>query len=183
MPSVRAGEGKSEKAIVAGGCFWCLQPVYDKLKGVTATVVGYTGGEKPDPTYEEVSTGRSGHFEAIEITYDPEQISYSEILNAFWKSVDPTSDAGQFSDLGPQYRTAIFYLSEEQKELALRSRGKLAESGKFEDPIMTLILPAAPFYPAEEYHQKYYLKNSGRYLIYHAGSGREGFLKKMWGGK
>lgn len=172
---------KLEKAILAGGCFWCMQPVYDKLPGVVSTTVGYTGGAKPNPTYEEVSTGRSGHFEAIEVTFDPNKISYSQLLDAFWRSIDPTQDYGQFADLGPQYRTAIFYQGEEQKGLALQSKAKLEKSGKFSEPIVTPLLPASPFYPAEEYHQKYYLKNAGHYARYKVGSGRAGFLEKMWG--
>lgn len=170
-----------EKATFAGGCFWCMQPVYDKLPGVVSTTVGYTGGAKPDPTYEEVSTGRTGHFEAIEVTYDPQKISYPKLLDAFWKTIDPTQDFGQFADLGPQYRTAIFYHDEAQRKRALDSKAELEKSGKFDQPIVTLLLPASPFYPAEEYHQKYYLKNAGHYALYKKGSGREGFLKKTWG--
>ena len=174
-------KGKFEKATFAGGCFWCMQPVYDKIPGVVSTTVGYTGGTKPNPTYEEVSTGRTGHFEAIEVVYDPAQISYSGILDAFWKSIDPTQDFGQFADLGPQYRTAIFYHNDEQKQLAQSSKEKLGKSGKFDSPIVTEIQAASPFYPAEEYHQKYYLKNAGHYVLYKKGSGRQGFLEKMWG--
>jgi len=174
-------EARAEKATFAGGCFWCLQPVYDQLEGVVSTTVGYTGGTKADPTYEEVSTGKTGHFEAIEVIYDPAQISYTELLDSFWKSIDPTQDFGQFADLGPQYRTAIFYHDEEQKKEALESREKLEKSGKFGEPIVTPLLPVSKFYPAEEYHQKYYLKNAGRYTLYKKGSGREGFLEKRWG--
>lgn len=172
-----------EKATFAGGCFWCMQPVYDKLLGVVSTTVGYTGGLKPNPTYDEVSTGKTGHYEAIEVVYDPAKISYQELLNAFWKSVDPTNDAGQFADLGPQYRTAIFYHNEGQKSEAFASKEKLATSGKFDGPIITEIKAFSKFYSAEEYHQKYYLKNAGHYYLYKVGSGREGFLKKAWGDK
>lgn len=172
---------KLEKATFAGGCFWCLQPVYDKIPGVRSTTVGYTGGTKPAPTYEEVSAGRTGHFEAIEVLYDPARISYPELLEAFWKTIDPTQDFGQFADLGPQYRTAVFTHNEEQKREALSSKERLEKSGKFDAPLVTLILPASTFYPAEEYHQKYYLKNAGHYSRYKKGSGREGFLEKMWG--
>ena len=170
-----------EKATFAGGCFWCLEPVYDKIPGVVSTTVGYTGGTKPNPTYEEVSTGKTGHFEAIEVVYDPAKISYSQLLDEFWKSIDPTQDFGQFADLGPQYRTAIFTHSEEQKRLALASKERLEKSGKFDRPLVTELIPASKFYKAEEYHQKYYLKNAGHYFLYKKGSGREGFLKKMWG--
>ena len=170
-----------EKATLAGGCFWCMQPVYDKLAGVVSTTVGYTGGRRPNPTYEEVSTGETGHLEAIEVVYDPSKISYSQLLEAFWKSIDPTNDAGQFADLGPQYRTAIFYHGEEQRKLALASKEELEKSGKFGQPVITSLLPVSKFYKAEEYHQKYYLKNAGHYYLYKKGSGREGFLEKMWG--
>jgi methionine-S-sulfoxide reductase len=184
-PLAMAGETpmeKAEKATLAGGCFWCMQPVYDKLPGVVSTTVGYTGGAKANPTYEEVSTGRTGHFEAIEVLYDPSRISYPELLEAFWRSIDPTNDAGQFADLGPQYRTAIFYHDEEQKQQALASKEKLEKSGKFDEPVISAVLPASRFYPAEEYHQKYYVKNAGHYTLYKKGSGREGFLTKVWGG-
>lgn len=179
------GEGLSrqshQKATFAGGCFWCLQPVYDKQPGVVTTTVGYMGGKKENPTYEEVSTGRTGHAEVIEVVYDPSKISYSELLDAFWRSIDPTNPRGQFADTGTQYRTAIFYHDEEQKHLAGESREKLARTGKFDRPIATEIVSASRFYPAEEYHQKYYLKNAGHYELYKTGSGRAGFLKKLWG--
>lgn len=174
-------KGKLEKATFAGGCFWCMQPVYDKLEGIVRTAVGYTGGTKANPTYEEVSMGKTGHFEAIEVTYDPARISYPQLLEAFWRSIDPTQDFGQFADLGPQYRTAIFYHNEEQKQSAFSSKEKLEKSGKFDVPVVTGIKTASKFYPAEEYHQKYYLKNSGHYYLYKKGSGRQGFLEKMWG--
>lgn len=174
-------QSSHRKATFAGGCFWCMQPVYDKLPGVVSTIVGYTGGSRESPTYEEVSTGRTGHTEAIEVTYDPEKISYSNLLNAFWQSIDPANPRGQFADTGSQYRTAVFYQNEEEKRLAEESREKLARSGKFDKPIATEIVPASRFYPAEEYHQKYYLKNAGRYELYKTGSGRAGFLKKLWG--
>lgn len=170
-----------KKATLAGGCFWCMQPVYDKLAGVVSTTVGYTGGRKENPTYEAVSTGTTGHAEAIEVVYDPSKISYAQILEAFWRSINPTQGDGQFADRGPQYRTAIFYQDEEEKRLALESKEKLAQSGKFDEPIVTEITPASKFYPAEEYHQKYYLKRQAHYQSYKVGSGREGFLKKTWG--
>jgi len=181
MEKQKSEAGIFEKATFAGGCFWCMQPVYDKLEGIVSTTVGYTGGAKPDPTYEEVSTGTTGHAEAIEVTYDPSKISYAELLKAFWQSIDPTDPRGQFADQGSQYRTAVFYHNEEQKKLALASKEKLAQSGKLDEPVVTAIVPAVPFYQAEDYHQKYYLKNAGHYDLYKKGSGREGFLKTLWG--
>ena len=179
--SEKRPQGAMQKATLAGGCFWCMQPVYDKLPGVVSTTVGYTGGQKKSPTYEEVSTGTTGHTEAIEVVYDPAKISYSELLDAFWRSIDPTNPRGQFADTGSQYRTAVFYHDEEQKRLALESKEKLAKSGKFDKPVATEIVPASEFYPAEDYHQKYYIKNAGHYELYKVGSGRAGFLKKLWG--
>ena len=146
---------KLEKATFAGGCFWCMQPPFDRLKGVVSTKVGYTGGKKKNPTYEEVCSGRTGHAEAIEITYDPSQVSYEELLNVFWTNIDPTDPGGQFYDRGSQYRTAIFYHNEEQKKLAEFYKKKLDESKAFDNPIVTEISPAATFYKAENYHQNY----------------------------
>lgn len=172
---------KIEKATFGGGCFWCMQYAFDKVKGVVSTTVGYTGGSKKNPAYEEVSTGKTDHAEGIEIVFDPSKITYSELLDVFWKNVDPTTPNRQFADEGTQYRTAIFFHSEEQKKLAIASKEKLAKSGKFNKPIVTEIVPASAFYKAEEYHQKYYEKNSLRYKAYHSGSGREQYLKKIWG--
>lgn len=172
---------KLEKATFAGGCFWCMQPPYDTLKGVVSTTVGYTGGTKPNPTYEEVSTGTTGHAESVEITYDPSKTSYSELLDVFFKSIDPTTRNQQFADIGTQYRTAIFYHNGEQKELAIASKEKFEKSGKFGKPIVTEIVPASTFYPAEEYHQNYYKKCPLPYQFYKSGSGREGYVKKTWG--
>ena len=174
-------EKKTEKATFAGGCFWCMQPVFDRVPGVVSTTVGYTGGQKENPTYEQVSSGKTGHAEAIEVVYDPSKISYSQLLDSFWHSVDPTDRGGQFVDRGSQYRTAVFYQDEKQKELAEQSKQKIAASGEFDGPIATEITAASKFYPAEEYHQKYYIKNAGHYALYKVGSGREGFLKKTWG--
>ena len=170
-----------KKAIFAGGCFWCMQPSFDRLKGVLATTVGYTGGHSANPSYEEVSSGRTGHLEAVEVEYDPARVSYKELLRAFWLSVDPTDPGGQFADQGSQYKTAIFYSDEEQRGLAEESKKELAVSSRFKSPIVTAILPAAPFYPAEEYHQNYYQKNVLHYKLYKKGSGREDFLKRTWG--
>jgi methionine-S-sulfoxide reductase len=176
-----ASKPKLEIAVLAGGCFWCMQPPFDKTKGVVKTVVGYTGGRELNPTYEDVSNKRTSHFEAIEVTFDPAVVSYEQILDVFWRSIDPTQANGQFADIGPQYRTAIFYRSEEQKRIAEESKQKLAQSGKFSKPIVTLLLPANTFWPAEEYHQKYYLKNPDHYRRYAIGSGRYPFLERTWG--
>ncbi len=170
-----------KKAVFAGGCFWCMQPSFDRLQGVVATTVGYTGGHKAHPTYEEVSTGTTGHLEAIEVAYDPGKVTYERLLDAFWKSVVPTDTDGQFADQGSQYKTAIFYQDEDEKRLAELSRDALAGSGRFDAPVVTRILPVEPFYPAEEYHQHYYLKNVLHYKMYKKGSGREGFLHRIWG--
>lgn len=176
-----SSKAEKEKATFAGGCFWCMQPVFDKLPGMISTTVGYTGGRKPKPTYEEVSGGGTGHTEAIEVIYDPSKVTYAELLEAFWQTIDPTDSRGQFADQGTQYRTAVFYHNEVQKKEALASREKLGQSGKFDRPIVTEVLRASEFYPAEEYHQKYYKKNAGHYYLYKKGSGREGFLEKIWG--
>ena len=172
-----------EKATFAGGCFWCMQPPYDKVEGVVSSRVGYTGGTKPNPTYEEVCTGKTGHAEAVEITYDPSQVNYEALLDIFWRNINPTTTNQQFADVGTQYRTAIFYHNEEQKRLALASKEKLQKSGKFDRPITTEIIPASAFYPAEEHHQGYYKKCPIPYQLYKVGSGREHYLKETWGGK
>lgn len=169
-----------QTAIFAGGCFWCMEPPYDDLPGIISTTVGYTGGHLENPTYEEVSTGETGHAEAVKIEFDSTRISYEELLRVFWRNIDPTNPFGQFADRGSQYRTAIFYLDEHQKELALQSQKDLENSGKFKDPIVTQIVPAGKFYPAEAYHQEFYKKNPLRYNSYKVGSGRAGFLKKTW---
>jgi peptide-methionine (S)-S-oxide reductase len=176
-----ASSRKLEKATFAGGCFWCMEPPYDKIKGVVSTTPGYTGGSKENPTYEEVSSGRTGHAESVEILYDPSQVSYSQLLDVFWHNIDPTTKDRQFVDTGSQYRTAIFYHSEEQKRLAEESKARLEKSGKFGKPIVTEIVPAGKFYPAEEYHQDYYKKNPGRYKFYRFNSGRDQYLKRIWG--
>ena len=178
-----ASEQRFEKATFAGGCFWCMEPPFDKLDGVISTTSGYTGGTEKDPTYEQVSAGKTGHLEAIEITYDPAKVSYDQLLDVFWKNVDPTQHNGQFVDVGSQYRTAIFYHTEEQRRLALESRNRLQESRKFGKPIVTEIRPALEFYSAEDYHQDYYIKNPIRYKYYRWGSGRDRFLEETWGKK
>ena len=176
-------EKRFEKATFAGGCFWCMEPPFDNLDGVISTTSGYTGGVEKNPTYEQVSSGRTGHLEAIEVLYDPSKVSYEQLLDVFWKNVDPTQGNGQFVDIGPQYRTAIFYHSEEQRRLSLESRNRLQESRKFAKPIVTEIRPAMQFYKAEDYHQDYYLNNPIRYKYYRWGSGRDPFLEKVWGEK
>lgn len=172
-----------EKATFAGGCFWCMEPPFDKLNGVISTTSGYAGGNEIMPTYEEVSSGRTGHFEAIEIVYDPEKVSYDKLLDVFWKNIDPTQENGQFADIGKQYRTAIFFHDDNQQKLAIASKEQLDKSGIFKKPVATEILPAGKFYPAEDYHQDYYLKNPVRYKYYRFGSGRDNFLNKIWNNK
>jgi len=160
--SMTSDNKKLEKATFAGGCFWCMEPPFASLKGVVSTTVGYTGGHDKDPTYEEVSSGITGHTESIEILYDPSLITYSELLDVFWRNIDPTTPNQQFVDVGTQYRSAIFYHNEEQRRLAEESKIKLEKSGKFDRPIVTEIKPAAIFYKAEEYHQKYLEKRKSR---------------------
>ncbi len=168
------------RATFAGGCFWCLEADFAKVAGVAKVISGYTGGEVENPTYEQVSGGRSGHLEAVAVWYDPGQISYQELLDIFWKHIDPTDPGGQFVDRGPQYRTAIFYHDEAQRQLAERSKQRLEQSDRFAKPVVTVILPAAAFYEAEAYHQKYYRKNPQRYSSYRAHSGRDQYLHKTW---
>lgn len=170
-----------EKATFAGGCFWCMEPPFDKLEGVVSVVSGYTGGQKKNPTYEEVSSGTTGHAEAVEVLYDPAKITYSRLLDVFWHNIDPTAQNKQFCDEGTQYRSAIFYHSEEQKRLAQESRKALEKSGRFKSPIYTEIVSASEFYKAEEYHQKYYKKNPIRYNFYRHGCGRDARLEELWG--
>jgi methionine-S-sulfoxide reductase len=171
----------TKTAIFAGGCFWCMQPPYDAAKGVIQTVVGYTGGSKADANYSKVSGHQTKHREAIKVTYDPAQISYTQLLDIFWRQIDPTQADGQFHDIGLSYQAAIFYGNDEEKKAAEESKGNLGKSGKFQKPIVTEILPAMEFFPAEEYHQKYYLKNPADFESYHVGSGRVSFLEKIWG--
>jgi len=172
-----------EKAIFAGGCFWCVECSLAKAGGVINGVSGYTGGHVANPSYDEVSSGQTGHVEAVEITYDPSKVTYNTLLEAFWKEIDPTDPGGQFADRGTQYKTAIFYMNAKQKKAAEASRDRLSKSGRFKNPIVTQILPAAPFYPAEDHHQQYAMKNATHYKLYRYGSGRGPFLQKVWGGK
>jgi peptide methionine sulfoxide reductase msrA/msrB len=174
---------KSEKALFAGGCFWCMEAALKELPGVIRVVSGYTGGTKAKPTYGEVSSGATGHFEAVEVTFDPDRISYEQVVNEFWRHIDPTDGGGQFADRGSQYMTAIFYLNDGQKKIAEESKMSLEKSGIFHSPIATKILKAAAFYPAEAYHQDFYEKEPLRYKIYSEGSGREQFIKEHWTGR
>src|SRR5258706_7202004 len=176
-----ANQDKTMKATFAGGCFWCMQPSFNAFKGVVSTRVGYTGGKTVNPTYEDVCTGTTGHAEGIEVVYDPSKVTYSELVEEFWHNIDPTSLNQQFADHGTQYRSAIFYHNEEQKQIAEASKKKLAESGKFKKPIVTEITAASTFYPAEDYHQDYCKKNSAHYKAYKFGSGRETFIERTWG--
>ena len=170
----------TKAAIFAGGCFWCIQPAFDKAKGVIKTVVGYSGGTEPNPTYELVTSEKTRYREAIEITYDPAKISYNQLLDIYWRQIDPTQADGQFSDIGPSYRAAIFYGNNDEKKVAEASKDKLALSGKFDKPIVTEILPAMKFYPAESYHQKYYQQNPEHFEAFEKGSGRVSFQKQVW---
>jgi peptide-methionine (S)-S-oxide reductase len=176
----RGEDGRFSKATFAGGCFWCMQHLFDRVEGVVSTTVGYTGGEKEDPIYEEVCAGGTGHVEAIEVVYDPGKVRYAELLDIFWHNIDPTVKDRQFCDYGTQYRTAIFYHDEEQRTLAERSKAQLVESRRF-DAVFTEIIPASRFYPAEEYHQGYYKKNPVRYQLYRLGCGRDRRLHELWG--
>jgi peptide methionine sulfoxide reductase msrA/msrB len=175
------GDGPTAVATFAGGCFWCVESAFDGVDGVYNAESGYTGGTRPDPTYKEVSSGTTKHVEAVQITYDPTVITYEELLQIFWHQIDPTDPGGQFADRGPQYRTFIFFHDSEQERAARRSKKELAESGKFDKPIVTEIVEAGPFYPAEEYHQDYASKNPASYKSYRRGSGRTSFLEKVWG--
>ena len=172
---------KLEKATFAGGCFWCMEPPFDRLDGVVSVIAGYTGGKKVNPSYEEVSSGTTGHAESVEIIYDPSKISYSRLLDVFWHNIDPTVKDEQFCDSGTQYRTAIFYHDAEQKKLAEQSKKMLTDSKRFKGIIYTEITPATTFYKAEEYHQKYYKKNPVRYNFYRWNCGRDQRLKEIWG--
>jgi methionine-S-sulfoxide reductase len=167
-------------AIFAGGCFWCIQPAFDKAKGVIKTVVGYSGGTEPNPTYELVTSEKTNYRESIEVTYDPAEISYDQLLDIYWRQIDPTQADGQFTDIGPSYHAAIFYANAEEKKTADASKEKLAHSGKFNKPIVTEILPAMKFYPAEAYHQKYYQQNPEHFEAFEHRSGRVSFKKKTW---
>ncbi|MGH7493362.1 MAG: peptide-methionine (S)-S-oxide reductase MsrA [bacterium] len=168
-------------ATFAGGCFWCMEAPFDVLPGVVSTTSGYTGGFKQNPTYEEVSSGSTGHAEAIQIVYDSTQISYAKLLEVFWHNIDPLTPNRQFCDAGSQYRAAIFYHNDEQRSLAEASKRELEQSARFKQPIVTEIVPVSKFYDAEEYHQDYYKKNTMHYKAYRMGCGRDRRLKELWG--
>jgi peptide-methionine (S)-S-oxide reductase len=174
-------QAATEKATFAGGCFWCMEAPFDKLPGVVSVTPGYSGGQQKNPTYEEVSAGGTGHAEAVQIVFDPAKISYSRLLDIFWRNIDPTTKDRQFCDTGNQYRSAIFYHSEEQHRTVLQSRAVLDKNKPFKGTIVTEITPAGEFYPAEEYHQHYYKKNPLRYKFYRSSCGRDRRLKELWG--
>lgn len=168
-----------QTATFAGGCFWCMQPAFENLPGVVSVEAGYTGGKGANPTYENYA--EKGYIEAVQISYDPALITYPQLLDVFWRQIDPTDADGQFVDRGPQYQSAIFYHGEKQKEEAENFKEALGKSGMFDKPIVTAIIPAATFYKAEDYHQNYYRKSPIRYHLYRGGAGRDAFLEKVWG--
>lgn len=177
--TIASAQTKHEKATFAGGCFWCMSPPFEKLNGVISVVSGYTGGNGENPGYEDYAAG--GHIEAVEVSYDPSKITYQELLDVFWRQIDPTDSGGQFCDRGPQYRSAIFYQNQEQKFLAERSKEALGKSARFKKTIVTEILKAWAFYKAEDYHQDYHKKNPLRYKFYRQSCGRDRYLEKIWG--
>src|SRR3954452_22578104 len=176
-------QSETKTVVLAGGCFWCIQPAFDKAPGVIKTVVGYCGGTEPNPTYELVGSEKTKYRESIEITYDPSKISFEQLLDIYWKQIDPTQADGQFTDIGPSYRAAIFYGNADEKQIAEASKEKLKRSGKFKKNIVTEILPAMKFWPAEDYHQKYYRENPEHFEAFEHGSGRVSFKKDKWGGE
>ncbi len=173
--------GEQQRALFAGGCFWCVAPPFTQIEGVLSVQSGYAGGTTENPTYEDYASG--GHIEVVEVVYDPTRVSYNKLLDTFWRQIDPTDAGGQFADRGGGYTTAIFYFTEEQRVLAEASKRSLSQSSVFKKPLVTPILPAPAFYPAEEYHQEYDRKNPFHYKMYRAGSGREGYLKQTWEGQ
>jgi peptide-methionine (S)-S-oxide reductase len=172
---------KTAKATFAGGCFWCMEPPYDKLPGVISTTSGYMGGHLKNPTYEQISTGRTGHTEVVQVEYDPSKVTYEKLLEVFWVNIDPTVKNAQFCDHGSQYRSGIFYHDDAQRKAAEASKAALDKSKPFKQPIVTEITKAPEFYRAEEYHQDYYVKNPVRYKLYRNGCGRDARLKELWG--
>ncbi|MFH2138751.1 MAG: peptide-methionine (S)-S-oxide reductase MsrA [Candidatus Omnitrophota bacterium] len=183
LMQVNSFANELNKAVFAGGCFWCMESPFEELDGVKEVISGYTGGRKENPSYEEVSSGKTGHMEAVQVIYDPAKITYEKLLDVFWRQIDPTDASGQFADKGSQYKTAIFYQDEEQKQLAEESKRKLEESRIFDKPVVTEILEAAAFYKAEGYHQNYYKTCPLKYNAYKKGSGRENFIKEKWSDK
>ncbi|PIE73305.1 MAG: methionine sulfoxide reductase [Deltaproteobacteria bacterium] len=183
LPGLSIAADKKEMtatAIFGGGCFWCMEPPFEALDGVLDVVAGYSGGKEESPSYELVSSGMTDHLEVVQVLYDPKKISYSQLIDTFWRHVDPTDPGGQFADRGTQYKTAIFYENDREKEIAERSKAALEASAVFDSPVVTAIVPRKPFYPAEEYHQDYYKKNVVHYTAYKTGSGRAGFLARTW---
>jgi peptide-methionine (S)-S-oxide reductase len=178
--SMAADDKRHATATFAGGCFWCMEPPFDALDGVISTTSGYIGGHKQNPTYKEVSRGGTGHTEAVQVVFDPEKIGYVDLLDVYWRNIDPTDATGQFCDKGSQYRSEIFYHDEQQKQLAEMSKQALVELKPFAGDIVTDISPATVFYPAEDYHQDYYLKNPVRYKFYRYGCGRDKRLEELW---
>jgi peptide-methionine (S)-S-oxide reductase len=185
LPSEKASaaDAKRERATFAGGCFWCMEPPFDELPGVVSTTSGYAGGQKLDPTYEEVSAGVTGHAEVVQVLYDPSKISYERLLDVFWRNIDPTTADRQFCDVGSQYRPAIFYHDETQKRLAEESKRKIEASGQIGKPIVAQIVPLTKFYPAEDYHQDFYKKDPVRYKSYRYGCRRDARLAELWGNR
>lgn len=175
------GASPSAKAYFAGGCFWCMEEAFEKVEGVVTVVSGYMGGTVANPTYEEVSAGRTGHAESVEVTYDPTRVTYQKLLDSFWHNVDPLTPNAQFCDHGTQYRSAVFYSTEAEKRQAEESKAAIEQARKFPAPIVTQLVPAATFYPAEDYHQDYYKKNPLRYKYYKYGCGRANRLEALWG--
>jgi peptide-methionine (S)-S-oxide reductase len=178
QPAPRAGLAR---ATFAGGCFWCMEPPFERLPGVVDVISGYTGGQRVDPTYEEVSSGGTGHLESVQVVYDPAKVSYQKLLDVFWRNIDPTTPNRQFCDVGEQYGTAIFYHDEEQKKLALESKAQVEKTKPFPQPVVTPVRAAGEFYRAEDYHQDYYKKNPVRYRFYRFNCGRDQRLKQLWG--
>ena len=186
LPPVSLAEKKQTKAnstkiVFAGGCFWCMEPPFDKLPGVKKTISGYMGGAVKNPTYRAVSSGTTGHTEVVLVEYDPAKVTFKKLLDTFWRNINPTDAGGQFVDRGSQYRSEIFYFTDEQRKAAEASKAELEKSKKFSKPIVTPITKAAEFYPAEDYHQDYYKKSSVRYKYYRYRSGRDQYLDKVWG--
>lgn len=179
LPSAVFAQPKQEKAVFAGGCFWCMTPPFEELDGVISVISGYTAGTSVNPTYKDYD--KNGHIEAVEITFDPAKISFDELLNVYWRQVNPTDSGGQFCDRGPAYRPVIFFLNEEQKNQSEASKTKLDQSRVYDKPVTTEILSAKTFYPAEEYHQDYHKKNPVKYKFYRFKCGRDQFLEKIWG--
>lgn len=169
------------QATFAGGCFWCMEAPFDAIPGVVSTISGYAGGKVKDPTYEQVSSGGTGHVESIQVAYDPTRVTYDQLLEVFWHNVDPLDGGGQFCDRGNQYRTAIFFANEEQKRAAVESKRRLQDSGRLKGDVVTPIVPFEAFYPAEDYHQDFYRKNPARYKMYRFGCGRDRRLVALWG--